>query len=118
MLLVCLHLLKIDLNAFPVTVVPGSRIPGTHNVPSNELIGPDGLLLPEEKIKAKLSEVGFDEKKPTITYCNTGMTASLLSTVLDDIYPNSPVRLYNGSLKEMELRAPGRISDGVKPLDS
>jgi thiosulfate/3-mercaptopyruvate sulfurtransferase len=101
------------LNAF---VVPGCRIPGTHNVPSNELVGPDGLLLPQEEIKTKLSEAGFDEKKPTITYCNTGMQASLLSTILDDVYPNAPIRLYNGSLKEMEIRAPERISDGVTPI--
>uniref|UniRef100_A0AC34F766 Rhodanese domain-containing protein n=1 Tax=Panagrolaimus sp. ES5 TaxID=591445 RepID=A0AC34F766_9BILA len=103
------------LDAF---VVPGCRIPGTHNVPSNELVGLDGLLLPQNEIKAKLSEVGFDENKPTITLCNTGMQASLLSAVLDDVYPNAHVRLYNGSLKEMEIRAPERINDGVKPIAS
>uniref|UniRef100_A0AC35GBY8 Rhodanese domain-containing protein n=1 Tax=Panagrolaimus sp. PS1159 TaxID=55785 RepID=A0AC35GBY8_9BILA len=94
------------LNAF------GCRIPGTHNVPSNELVGPDGLLLPQEEIKTKLSEAGFDEKKPTITE----MQASILSTILDNFFPNAPIKMYNGSLKEMEIHAPERVSDGVTPI--
>uniref|UniRef100_A0A7E4WDL5 Rhodanese-like protein n=1 Tax=Panagrellus redivivus TaxID=6233 RepID=A0A7E4WDL5_PANRE len=101
------------LNAF---VVPGSHLPNSANVPANEFIGSNGKLLPKAFLKAKLENAGFDPEKKTITLCNTGMQASLLNLVLDEVYPNSPLRLYNGSLKELEIRDPGRICGGIKPV--
>lgn len=116
-------------------VVPGSFIPGTQNTPVVELVGSDGQLLPKEIIKEKLAEANFDPKKPTITFCNSGMQAALYAAIIENIYSNQKVRLYNvsffylilvdyflynfqGSMKEIEVREPQRICGGVKPVSA
>jgi len=97
-------------------IVPGSFIPGTRNAPGVEFVGKDGKLVPEDLVKEKLIEADFDPEKPTITLCNSGVQASFLAAVIDNFFPNVNVRVFNGSMKEMEARAPQRISGGVKPV--
>jgi len=91
--------------------VNGTRIPNTTNVPAAEFVNSEGRLKPFEQIKEELF-AKYDPSKPTITYCSTGMQASFGAVVQESLFPNKPIRLYNGSLKEMEQRAPKRISDG------
>lgn len=74
-----------------------------------------------------LENNGYDKSKPIVTNCNVGLTAAFLSYAIEDAVKNIP-RLYNvrmfflnlsiktyllqGSLKELELRAPKTISGG------
>uniref|UniRef100_A0A914W6W7 Rhodanese domain-containing protein n=1 Tax=Plectus sambesii TaxID=2011161 RepID=A0A914W6W7_9BILA len=94
-------------------MVNGSYIPGFINVPVNQLVDSNGLLKSPEEIKTYASSKGFREGKPIITSCNTGIQASLLAFALTLVDAQYPIRLYNGSLKEMEVRAPQRISAGA-----
>lgn len=64
-----------------------------------------------------LTQNGYVENQPTITSCNAGIQAALLAYVIDAVKPSqNPPRVYNGSLKEMELRAPKKISEGPQHL--
>uniref|UniRef100_A0A914XA75 Rhodanese domain-containing protein n=1 Tax=Plectus sambesii TaxID=2011161 RepID=A0A914XA75_9BILA len=91
-------------------MVNGSHIPGFINIPANQLVDSNGLLKSPADIKAFASSKGFREGKPIITCCNLGIQASLLTFALSLVDEQYPLRLYNGSLKEMEIRAPQRIS--------
>lgn len=61
-----------------------------------------------------ISELYKDYKpdKPTVTFCNAGIQASMSAIVQQEIFPDAQIRIYNGSLREMEIRAPERISEG------
>ncbi|KAE9547998.1 hypothetical protein FO519_008791 [Halicephalobus sp. NKZ332] len=101
------------LNSF---VVPGSFIPGTRNAPVAEFVGKDGKLVSEDIVREKLAEADFDPEKPTITLCNSGIQAAFLATIIDNSFPQANIRLFNGSMKEVEARAPQRINGGIKPV--
>uniref|UniRef100_A0AC35ESB9 Rhodanese domain-containing protein n=1 Tax=Panagrolaimus sp. PS1159 TaxID=55785 RepID=A0AC35ESB9_9BILA len=101
-------------SGFDKSKVHGSHISGTKNLPCNEFIDSNGFILPEKKIKEKLDSSGFDFGKPNVTLCGMGNQASMLATIIESVYPNAELKVYNGSLKEMELRAPERINGGVK----
>ncbi|CAB02870.1 Putative thiosulfate sulfurtransferase mpst-1 [Caenorhabditis elegans] len=98
-------------------LVNGTRIAGFKNLPSAELLVKGGNLKSEEEIKSWLTQNGYVENQPTITSCNAGIQAALLAYVIDAVKPSqNPPRVYNGSLKEMELRAPKKISEGPQHL--
>uniref|UniRef100_A0A914C3V5 Rhodanese domain-containing protein n=1 Tax=Acrobeloides nanus TaxID=290746 RepID=A0A914C3V5_9BILA len=94
--------------------VEGCYIPGTKNVPVVELVDENGHLKDKEEIDKYLKKANFEPNKPAITMCNLGIQASLLSFILEEIHPKIPTRLYNGSMKEMEVRDPRRISGTPK----
>jgi 3-mercaptopyruvate sulfurtransferase SseA len=54
----------------------------------------------------------YQSDKPTVTFCNAGIQASFAAVVQQAIFPDAEIRIYNGSLKEMEVRAPERVSEG------
>ena len=54
----------------------------------------------------------FSPDKTSITYCNVGFQSSIDSIVLEEAFPDTKIRMYNGSLKELERRAPKCINDG------
>ncbi|EFP05702.1 hypothetical protein CRE_27334 [Caenorhabditis remanei] len=98
-------------------LVNGSRIAGFKNLPSSELLSKNGTLKSEDEIRSWITENGYVENQPVITSCNAGIQAALLAYVIDAVKPSSvPPRVYNGSLKEMELRAPKKISEGPQHL--
>jgi len=96
--------------------VSGVRIPNTTSVPSFEFVDQNGLLKPLDQIKKELYST-YEPGKPTITFCNAGIQASLSALVQKEIFPDAEIKVYNGSLKEMELRAPKRISEGPMHID-
>uniref|UniRef100_A0A0N4ZWH5 Sulfurtransferase n=1 Tax=Parastrongyloides trichosuri TaxID=131310 RepID=A0A0N4ZWH5_PARTI len=97
--------------------VDGSYIPGTVNLPISELFKLDGTLKKEDEVKDVIGKKNLDiiddegkKKKEVITFCNTGTQATILNFVFENIYPKIETRLWNGSLKELEVRNPKRIS--------
>ncbi|CAI2353876.1 unnamed protein product [Caenorhabditis sp. 36 PRJEB53466] len=97
-------------------LVNGTRIPGFKNAPSSELLAKNGTLKSETEIQSWLVQNGYVANQPTVTSCNSGVQAALLAYVMDAVEPSSAPRLYNGSLKEMELRDPKKISGGPQHL--
>ncbi|VDL83627.1 unnamed protein product [Nippostrongylus brasiliensis] len=91
-----------DPLGIPAVGATGSHLKGAKSVPIATVIGEKGIKSPEE-IKLALKNANFDESLPTVTACNTGIQASLLTLVLSTV--GKQARLYNGSMAEIGLRA-------------
>ena len=78
---------------------PG-RIPTSKSVPFASLVDPeDGTFLPPAACREILAGATDEEGAPIISYCGSGITASLVDFVLSGI-DRSGSRLYDGSLSE------------------
>ncbi|VDM53148.1 unnamed protein product [Angiostrongylus costaricensis] len=96
--------------------VAGSNIPGFKNIPAAELIDEKGVMKNPEEIRQWLYANGYRQDQPVVTMCNTGMQAAMLAYAVDTVLPGVSPRVYNGSMKEMEIRDPKKISGGKKHL--
>ncbi|KIH61238.1 hypothetical protein ANCDUO_08496 [Ancylostoma duodenale] len=96
--------------------VGGSNIPGFKNAPAAELVNDNGQLKSTDEIRQWLYANGYKSDHPVVTICNTGMQASMLAHIISIAVPEISPRVYNGSMKEMELRDPKRISGGRSHL--
>ncbi|KHJ87524.1 hypothetical protein OESDEN_12700 [Oesophagostomum dentatum] len=96
--------------------VRGSKIAGFKNAPAIELILENGQLKSADQIRQWLIENGYNSKQPIVTLCNTGMQAAMLAHIIETAIPETSPRVYNGSMKEMELRDPKRITEGRTDL--
>lgn len=79
------------------------HIPGAKNFPTYFMansMGPAATVYNKEEIQKVAKLVGFDTTKPTTTFCNAGVTASLGWFVLYEVVGNEKVRLYDGSMHE------------------
>lgn len=75
------------------------HIPGSRNLPSSELLAPDGTLLPPDALRARLAAAGADGSRPVVTSCGSGVSATLLTFALARAgLPPAPV--YDGSWTE------------------
>jgi thiosulfate/3-mercaptopyruvate sulfurtransferase len=85
---------------------PGRRsghIPGAHNLPYTDLLNPTNkTLLPADGLKAKFREAGIDLKKPVVTSCGSGITATVLAFGLH-LIGHRDVSVYDGSWAEWGL---------------
>ncbi|CAJ0563858.1 unnamed protein product, partial [Mesorhabditis spiculigera] len=93
-----------------------AHIPGFLNLPVGEMFTDEGTIKDPAMIKAWLEENGFSAGKPTVTQCMTGMQASLLAYGIEYALPDHRPRLHSGSLKEMEVRDPRKVSGGHRHI--
>ena len=78
---------------------PG-RIPGSKNVPYPALVDSHGAtFLPPDACRSALVEALGDSDAPVVTYCGSGITATMLDFVLAGLGRDDS-RLYDGSLSE------------------
>lgn len=87
---------------------PGLRkghIPGSKNLPSQQLLNPDGTYKSAEEIKKLFEGIGIDVTKPVVTTCGSGVTASMLALALA-VAGQTNAAVYDGSWAEW-----GRESD-------
>ena len=82
----------------------GGHIPGSLNLPYDELYQKDGAFLPADAIREKLEGAGIDLRKPVITSCGSGVTASVLALGLH-VVGRPDVAVYDGSWSEWGGRA-------------
>ena len=86
---------------------PGLRpghIPGSLDLPYDQLYRPDGTLLPVEELRAAFAKVGLDPARPVVTTCGSGVTASVLALGLH-LVGAPKVAVYDGSWTEWGGRA-------------
>ena len=75
------------------------HIPGSLNVPFNQLLNEDRTYKTNEEIKDIFENSGVDLNKPIITSCGSGVTACVLLFALDQI-GHKQKALYGGSWSE------------------
>jgi thiosulfate/3-mercaptopyruvate sulfurtransferase len=82
---------------------PGLRsghMPGSTNIPFQELLDPDTkALLPKDELRKIFESKHIDPTKPIITSCGTGVTAAIIEAALKvaDFGKSDDRRLYDGS---------------------
>ncbi len=86
---------------------PGVRsghIPGSANLPYNELLDPKtGTILPKDQLIARFVAEGIDLSKPVVTSCGSGVTASALALGLY-LVDRTDAAVYDGSWSEWGTR--------------
>jgi thiosulfate/3-mercaptopyruvate sulfurtransferase len=79
--------------------LPSGHMPGSRNLPFNELLAPDGTMLSAEALRARFAAAGVDGSRPVVTSCGTGVTATILTLGLVQAgLPRGAV--YDGSWTE------------------
>lgn len=72
------------------------RIPGSVNLPSDDLVDENGLLRPPGEIRQMFANVGITTDTPVISYCGLGINACLGALALHTIGIDTAV--YDGSI--------------------
>jgi len=91
----------------PVDPVAG-HIPGAVNLPSADLVGPDGHLLPPEALRERFAAAGVRPDRPVGAYCGSGVTAAHTVLALTVAGVPDPA-LYVGSWSHW-------ITDPTRPI--
>ena len=78
------------------------RIPGSFNVPFNELIAADGTLKSPEELRAIFAAAKVDLDRPIVTSCGSGVTAAVITLALARLGVDRTA-LYDGSWAEWGL---------------
>lgn len=81
---------------------PG-HIPGSLNLPYDELYRADGTLRPESELRDAFLKAGLDPSRPVTTTCGSGVTASVLALALH-LLGRRDVAVYDGSWSEWGAR--------------
>jgi thiosulfate/3-mercaptopyruvate sulfurtransferase len=79
------------------------HIPGSLNLPYDQLYQADGTLLPSDALRRRFEAAGLDLDKPVVASCGSGITASVLALGLSVLGRDAAV--YDGSWTEWGGRA-------------
>ncbi|PID36419.1 MAG: 3-mercaptopyruvate sulfurtransferase [Rhodobacterales bacterium] len=93
---------------------PGLRkghIPGSKNVPFDQLLNADGTMKDPAALKAAILKSGVDLDKPIITSCGSGVTAALLAFALERI-GHTRHAVYDGSWAEWGMYNDLKVETG------
>ena len=71
------------------------HIPGSISLPFNSLVDEEGFVKSREELEKYVNEKGLDKDKLQITYCTTGVRASYVAVILEELGFN--VRNYEPS---------------------
>ena len=74
----------------------GGHVPGSLNLPFNELLTEDGTLESPDALRGRFEAAGIDMTRPVITTCGSGITAAVLALGLH-LAGHKEVAVYDGS---------------------
>ena len=77
----------------------GGHIPGSFNLPFDELVAPDGTLLPRDELRRRIARAGVDPARPIIATCGSGTSACALIHALH-VLGYDRAALYDGAWTE------------------
>ncbi|HEV8144369.1 MAG TPA: 3-mercaptopyruvate sulfurtransferase [Methylomirabilota bacterium] len=83
----------------PRAGLPGGHIPGSLNLPYDELHAADGTLRSTADLRKAFTEAGVDLGRPVVTTCGSGITASVLALALHQV-GRTDAAVYDGSWTE------------------
>lgn len=83
----------------PRPELPSGHMAGALNLPFNELVGPDALVLPLDALRERLNRAGIALDRPIIATCGSGTSACTLLLALERLGA-PPAALYDGSWTE------------------
>jgi len=89
----------------------GGHIPGSRNLPFNELVAADGTLLPADALRRRLVAAGIDASRPIVATCGSGTSACTLILALH-LLGHDGVALYDGSWTEWGGRKDTPVATG------
>ena len=95
----------------------GGHIPGSRNLPYEELYASDGTLRPVSDVRQALEGAGIDLAQPVVTTCGSGITASVLALALYQV-GRRDVAVYDGSWTEWGGRADTPVESITRPCAS
>ena len=95
----------------PRSGLRGGHIPGSLNLPYDELVREDGTVLPAESLRRRIAAAGIDPSRPIIATCGSGVSACALIHALH-LLGHEPVALYDGAWTEWGGRADTPIETG------
>jgi thiosulfate/3-mercaptopyruvate sulfurtransferase len=90
------------IDARPADQHQAGRIPGSKNIFWKTLVDAEGRLLPQAELRARFEAAGATPGKTVITYCHTGVQASMLYTVARHL--GYATRMYDGSFSDWSAR--------------
>ena len=76
----------------------GGHVPGAKHIFYKDLVGEDGHILPADKLKARLAELGVKEDSQVVSYCTGGIRSGFVTAVLNNA--GVKARNYAGSMWE------------------
>ena len=86
-------------------------MPGSRSLPFHELVGPDGTLLPPERLRARVTAAGIDPARPIIASCGSGVSACALVLALHRL-GREDVSVYDGAWAEWGAREDTPVATG------
>ena len=92
----------------------GGHIPGSLNLPYEELARPDGTFLAPDALRAAFAKAGIEPDRPVVTSCGSGITACVLALGLH-LTGHDRVAVYDGSWTEWGGRPDTPIDNPAAP---
>ena len=91
--------------------IASGHMPGSLNLPFNELVTPTGEMIPANEIATRFKAAGLKPDVPVVTSCGSGVTACVLALALKQI-GHPQVAVYDGSWTEWGGRDDTQIVTG------
>lgn len=82
----------------------GGHIPGARSLHFRETLGPDGRVLPRDRLQARLQELDIKPTDTIVSYCTGGVRSAWLTAILVDM--GYDARNYAGSMWEWSAGNP------------
>jgi thiosulfate/3-mercaptopyruvate sulfurtransferase len=96
----------------PRASLRGGHIPGSKNLPFDQLFNEDGTYKPLPALQAAFDGAGIDLDKPLIATCGSGVTSAVLAFAAA-LLGHGKVAIYDGSWSEWGASATNPVVTGV-----
>ena len=90
--------------------IRGGHVPGSKNLPFNELVAADGTMLPPADLRRRIEAAGVDLYQPIVATCGSGTSACALVLALDVL--GRPAGVYDGAWTEWGGRSDTPVETG------